>query len=99
MTSNEYAKARKEVCLRLGRCVVCGRNPHTENSQLCTECAARASAWHAARKARRAEAGLCLRCGKPVDSEYKHCTACLERERQLKAASKTRNEVEHAEGH
>lgn len=61
MTSNEYAKARKEICLRLGRCVVCGRNPHTANSQLCTECAARAAARQAARKARRAEAGLCLR--------------------------------------
>lgn len=96
MTGNEYAKARKEICLRLGRCVVCGRNPHTANSQLCTECAARAAARQAARKARRAEAGLCLRCGKPVDSEYKHCTACLEREHQLKAARKARKEGEHA---
>lgn len=31
-----------------------------------------------------------------MDSEYKHCTACLEREHQLKAARKTQKEGEHA---
>lgn len=79
-----------------GRCPDCNGANFVEPGRCrCTKCRERRSELDSERRERRREAGLCTRCGKPVDVEgYVWCSKC--RAKSAKSSRKSRKSAHSA---
>ena len=84
-------KANRQYYIDRGRCPCCsGRNRLDEGHKVCPECREKNRAHRNALYAKRKAAGLCIRCGEPVEDGRVECRACRARHKpyQVKANAK-----------
>lgn len=99
-------KRKRELCVSIGICPVCGKNELYGNNKSCIECLYRyrdyASKNREKQKLRmralfasRREAGLCYSCGGEADrGAGKSCTKCAARAREYKRKEREKKKAE-----
>lgn len=82
----EQSRANRLYYLSIGKCPKCGgRNNVEPGTHRCRACALRESENNRKRKAKRIGAGVCSRCGGPLDdSRWKTCQKCRDYNNKFK---------------
>lgn len=96
-----YSKERYYRLKAAGLCVLCGNVPPTPGRAHCEACRAELYKRGVQRRQEAIEQGLCVRCRRPYNGQYRMCMACRIKTQQehhdqkLRREERKRHETDH----